>query len=96
MKITTIQQPKPLLPKVPNFKVGDIMQISSSSGNEYSFLVAKVSGLYYLISLDGSGKWTDGKESRKDLQNYLENSYNIDSVKVYSAENVELILKEEY
>ena len=96
MKITTIQQPKPFIPKVPDFKHGDIMQISSVSGSEYTFLVTKISGLYYLIEMDGSGKWTDGKESIKGLQNYLENSPNIVSVKVYSTEKVELILKEEY
>ena len=96
MKITTIQQPKPFIPKVPDFKVGDVLELNVRAGRKLTYLVTKLGDGYYLVNVHGSGKWTDPKDTLKELQGYLDKSANIQSVKVYSTEKVELILKEEY
>ena len=93
MKITTVT-PQEVKPKVPAFKVGDVLELNVKSGDKLTYLVAKLSDGYYLVNVDGSGKWTDPKESLKELQVYLDTSSIIKEVKVYSAGKVELILEE--
>ena len=94
MKITKVKQPQEVKPKVPAFKVGDVLELNVKTGEKLTYLVTDLSGLYYLTNVNGRGKWTDPKESLKEFQVYLDASSIIKEVKVYSASKVELILEE--
>ena len=81
-------------PKVPKFKVGDVLVVTGCSGAEYVHLVTDVCGKIFLADLKKAGHYWTAPSTMPELVNDL-NGGQVMSVKVYSADNVELILKEE-